>query len=576
MLRLMLILLSVSYCFLAIGAEPVSSPTEVHYVYSDTTRMITASSPDAVHYVYSDTAQLTAIKRNTELTASNTVEKWYDYSIVLALLALIVAVTTLVFTIKTTRSQKMTERNTRRWTTESERENLREVIRHLSLDYAYLSIMEKELKNGLIIDKSSLRVLNIDVELLHAFDAIDAKYDHLLMDKARFLVLQLNKRLTDLVDSYKKNGLVNIEHNYTDCKDMIVALVICLTDLHNTIHNRRERCRFKKMAKVDSVGTESCLKEEVFEEDLDLRSYPCYDKYADANLNFVFQKYFLLIKSFLENPRSDDNDTSFGDFNEFLDKLTITDWKKQLENIRTTIDDNKYYSFFYGVNTDKTTKRRGIIYELTHKWNNLRERRRGMDTCKSHARIIGNTVVKQDLIDYFKAIISSIWIWPDLYNTDLSFAKKEFFSGENGGTLYIKAKDFGEYINCLSGNGITKSLLFLQYVDLSKWEDAKTIVRKLLYTNDSTWIVYESRKVKDIFSVKYVVISCYVDEFLYEATFSTNTDIYVDTNRVGDIKEMLKDGIEDEDEVINQLCKCIKIIYQINKLIEKNRILCKC
>ena len=477
-----------------------------------------------------------AIKENTEKTAQHTEKGGYEYlTLAVSLLAFLTAGITLYYTIKTFQSQKKTEFNTRKWSNKQERSSLREVEHRLSIAYAHLLTIEKHsIKSKLIPSEGVMQKLKIDVNLLHTNEAFEGEDITSLLEKCRLLCVEYNNFIDNRISELKKgkfntdigqNRAYNVEKGYFDNEYcVLISLFEGICQLHNSMWSLKEKKQAENCIKYLSKEERTNAFEYTWA--VSIYSNPKIDQFTDLDYSLVFKDYSLKKSDAVKEWMANKDPIDFGH----------TKCEKGLfVNCRISPLNNPYSDI---LNSD------GYIFV-------------------------------ESLRDYLLTILYDVYS-ENLYDQEIDFHKgifadlRDYFTMENGITLYIEADSAEEFDYCIVGgfsndrerslaDYLTRSLAQIYEI---RWEYAMAIKEYFLTRFREESIpslaspvvnkVYSKLQEESLsynpysdspINIRSLVLKCITENFQYEAKMKVNTFCSV-ANNVEDIASVNYKDIE--------------------------------
>lgn len=408
-----------------------------------------------------------AIKENTEKTALHTEKGSYEYvSISISILAFLVAGITLYFSVKTYRSQKKTELNTRKWSTRLERDSLLNIGNKIAYAYAIFVTMEKTIiMKKVIPTESTLQRLKIDPKLLHSEDNFEGEYDMDLLVKVSRLLNEYNgmidRRVVDLQRGHvapdnntqrfdwRKKGYYNEETN------LLFSLLCGIIILYNSMWTKKERAKKLDFIAYMSGNPAWTLngRRNVYSESDNLSTMPRIDELAELD-------YMLILQDYASRYTDKIND---------LSSWTNSDFCKTYGNdsIKSMFD-NKVFN---------THNRYVALIESSNDYVSI-----------------------PDIKDFLCAIFYEVYEKNE-YDNDITYKNgrvenlTEYYTIEDGGTLYLEADGIDEFRFSISGG--SSILRNLRTIRNTYCESAELLYAYWLYLLDKKSEFYQSQRIKE-------------------------------------------------------------------------------
>lgn len=468
-----------------------------------------------------------AIKENTEKTALHTEKGSYEYvSISISILAFLVAGITLYFSVKTYRSQKKTELNTRKWSTRLERDSLLNIGNKIAYAYAIFVTMEKTIiMKKVIPTESTLQRLKIDPKLLHSEDNFEGEYDMELLVKVSRLLNEYNgmidRRVVDLQRGHvapdnTQQFYSPFEKGYYDEETNLLCSLLCgIIILYNSMWTKKERA--KKLDFIAHMSGNPAWtlngRRNVYSESDNLSTMPRIDALAELDYMLILQDYA----------------SRYTDKIKDLSSWTNSDFCKTYGNDRT--------KFMFNHKVDFNTDNR---YVALIKSSN--------DNVSIH-----------DMANFLYAIIYEVYENNE-YDNDITYKNgrvenlTEYYTIEDGGTLYLEADGIDEFRFSISGG--SSILRNLETIRNTYSGSAELLYAYWLYLLDKKSGFYQSQRIKEevediekkygkcwpnkelterIVKAKNLVLTYRSFDYVYEAKFKIHCEIDLPRERDVDI-----------------------------------------
>lgn len=473
-----------------------------------------------------------AIKENTEKTAQHTEKGSYEYlSISISILAFIVAGITLYFSVKTYRSQKKTELNTRKWSTRLERESLLNIGNKIAYAYAILLTIEKNIVMKKVMPtESTLQRLKIDSKLLHSEDNFEGDYNEELLVVINRLLNEYNgmidRRVIDLQrgfvapDNTQQYYCYNENSYYIEETNLLCSLLYGIIILYNSMWTKKERAN-----KLDFIAYMSGNpawtingRRNIFSKQDNLKTIPRIDALAELDYMLILQDYTSRYKDKIQN---------------------ISSWT------------NSDYCKIYG--KDKTH------FMFNCKVSSSTDNRY-TELIKSPS---GGRVSIVDLSNFLYAIFYEVYEKNE-YDNEITYKNgryeklTEYYTIEDGGTFYLEADSINEFLYSISGGShIKKNLERLSFSGCARilyayWLyliDKKPDYKLLSDENDKLERIkkeygksWPNQKLTESFiNTKNVVFTYRSFDSVYEAKFKINCEIHFPSDKNVDMLHFYSD-----------------------------------